>query len=41
MTFHFTSHFTFCISFANLELLEVHTVRKAETVQGKVYFDFK
>ena len=39
--FHFTSPFTFCISFANLELLEVHTIRRAETIQEKVYFDFK
>ena len=39
--FHFTLPFTFCISFANLELLEVHTIRRAETIQEKVYFDFK
>ena len=39
--FHFTLPFTFCISFANLELLEVHTIRRAETIQEKVYFHFK
>ena len=29
------------MSFGNLELLEVHAIRRVETIQGKVYFDFK
>ena len=39
--FHFTSNFTFCISFRNLELLEVHVIHRAKIIQGKVYSAFK
>ena len=42
MTFSlYITYSRFALTFANLELLEVHTIRRAETIQRKVYFDFK
>ena len=41
MTFSLYIKFHVLHFFANLELLEVHAIRRAETIQGKVYFDSK